>query len=632
MWRGWQGIAAGFVASRAPGSCLIGMCIHLLAQAVIAIALTSAGPRSAGAAGEALAAPMHDVPMHGIAMHGTPALPADFDHYPHVRAAPPKGGRITLGKVGTFDSLNPFIVRGEPPEGIADYVYETLMSRALDEPFSLYGLIAESIEVPADRSSVTFNLRAAARFSDGQPITADDVLFSQALLKEKGRPNHRRYYAKVAQAEKLGERRVRFTFAGDGDREMPLIMGLMPVLPRHVVDPETFEQTSLEKPVGSGAYVVDRAEPPRAIVYRRNPAWWGRDLPVSRGRFNVDEIRVELFRDDNAMLEAFRTGLVHLRLETDPSLWRNAYDFPAIRDGRVRKREFETGLPAPMRGLVLNTRRPLLADARVRRALVLALDFEWINANLYQGLFTRTESFFHGSELSAFRRPADAGERALLSAFPDAVAADAMDGTRTLGRPAGASRDTLRASLGFLEEAGYSVHGNRLADGKGNGVSLEMLAANRAQERLMLAYGRRLGQLGISARVRLVDPSEYESRKRKFDFDMIQATWAASLSPGNEQAFRWGSRAAEAEGSFNYPGVRSPAADAMIEALLTATTREDFVRGVRALDRVLVSGDFVVPLFHAERQWVAHWSFLHPSPSTPLFGYDLTSWWVETGK
>ncbi len=588
-------------------------------MAIVVPALSFTTPYSATAA---------EGPRHAIAMHGEAALPPAFPAYPYVNVDAPKGGRLTLGKADTFNSLNPFIVKGDSAEGIAEYVYETLLGRAQDEPFTLYGLLAESIEVPDDRSAITFTLRPEARFSDGQPVTADDVLFSYATLRDRGRPNHRRYYGKVTSAEKLGDRRVRFAFAGDADREIPLIMGLMPVLPKHRFTPDSFEQTSLEKPVGSGPYMVAHVEAPRAIVYKRNPAWWGQKLAINAGRFNFDEIRVEYFRDDSALFEAFRTGAIHLRLETDPTQWSTAYDFPAVREGRVLRQEFATGLPAPMRGLVLNTRRPLLADARVRRALILAFDAEWTNKNLYRGLFTRSQSFFQGSELSANGRPADATERALLKPFADAVSPHVMEG-RTAGQNTESTRETLREALSLLAQAGYTARDQRLTGADGKAVSLEMLAATRAHERLMLSFSRRLHQIGIEVRVRLVDSAEYEARKRTFDFDIIQATWAASLSPGNEQAFRWGSKAAQAEGSYNFPGVQNPAVDAMIEALLAATSREAFVSSARALDRTLISGDYVVPLFHSGRQWVAHWNHLKPSPKTPLFGYDLTSWWIE---
>lgn len=568
-------------------------------------------------------------PRHAVAMHGDAALPPTFQAYPYVNANAPKGGRLTLGKADSFNSLNPFIIKGDSAEGIAEYVYETLLGRAQDEPFTLYGLLAGSVAMPDDRSSITFTLRPEARFSDGQPVTADDVLFSYATLRDRGRPNHRRYYGKVTVAEKLDDQSVRFQFADDGDREIPLIMGLMPVLPRHRFTPESFEQTSLDKPVGSGPYVVAHVEAPRAIVYKRNPAWWGAKLPVNTGRFNFDEIRIEYFRDDSALFEAFRTGAIHLRLETDPTQWSTAYDFTAVREGRVLRQEFSTGLPVPMRGLVLNTRRPLLADARVRRALILGFDADWTNKNLYRGLFTRSHSFFQGSELSSSGRPADAHERSLLKPFPDAVTPRVMEGQAAAEPKPGNTRETLREALGLLAQVGYTVRDQRLTDAQGKPVILVMLAATRAHERLMLSYSRNLRQIGIDARVRLVDSAEFEARKRTFDFDVIQATWAASLSPGNEQAFRWGSKSAEAEGSYNFPGVKSPAVDAMIDALLAATTREAFVSSARALDRTLISGDYAVPLFHSGKQWVAHWNQLKPSPKTPLFGFDLTSWWTE---
>lgn len=581
----------------------------------------------AALASDAPAAAASETSAHGIAMHGPPALSAGFTAYPYANPAAPKGGRLILGKADSFNSLNPFIIRGDYAEGLAEYVYETLLSRSQDEPFTLYGLIAERFEMPPDRSAITFVLRPEARFSDGTPVTADDVLFSHATLRDKGRPNHRRYYAKVTSALKLDDHRVRFEFVRDGDLEMPLIMGLMPILPRHRFTADSFDKTSLEPPVGSGPYVVAAVEAPRSLTYRRNPAWWGRQLPVNAGRFNVDEIRIEYFRDDHALFEAFRTGAIHLRLETDPAQWDTAYDFPAVRDGRVVRREFETGLPAPMRALAFNTRRPFLSDANVRRALILAFDDAWMNKNLFRGLFTRTRSFFHGSQLSSLGRPADAREKALLAPYIGQVSPAALGGLSVIERQ-GDGREMLREALDLLATAGYRVQDQRLTDAAGKPVTLEMLAVSRAQERLMLSYARNVGLLGIAARVRLVDNTEYEARKRRFDFDVLQATWAASLSPGNEQAFRWGSKAADADGSFNFAGIKNPAVDAMIEALLAAQDRDDFIDSVRALDRVLLSGHYVLPLFHIGRQWVAHWSHLRAPERTPLLGYDLTTWWL----
>jgi peptide/nickel transport system substrate-binding protein len=572
---------------------------------------------------------------HGMAMHGVPVLPAHFAHFPYVNPAASKGGRLRLGTLGSFDSLNPFIVKGITPPGLREYVFESLMARSQDEPFTLYGLIAESVELPEDRSSITFHLRPEARFSDGRPITAEDVLFSHTLLREKGWPYHRSHYGKVARAETTGARSIRFTFEAGSDREIPLILGLMPVLPRHRQSAVEFERTTLEPVMGSGPYVVDYLEPGRSIVYRRNPEHWAKDLAVNRGRYNFDEIRYEFFRDASALFEAFKSGQVDVRLEDDPSRWAEGYQFPAAEDGRVIKREFSTGLPAGMSALVFNTRRPLFADPRSRRALILAFDFEWINRSLYHGLYDRTQSFFERSALAATGLPASERERALLQPFAQVVRADELDGRLGPSRAAapGNHREALRKAFGLLREAGYELEGHTLVhEGTGAAFTFEFLASTRAQERLMLSFAKILERVGIRVHIRQVDSAQYWSRLKTFDFDMIQWTWATSLSPGNEQLNRWSTRSADTPGSLNYAGVRSPAADAIVEALLAAQTREELTASVRALDRVLLSGDYVIPLFHITKQWVAYWSHLRMPERTALFGVDFDTWWVEAGK
>jgi peptide/nickel transport system substrate-binding protein len=575
-------------------------------------------------------------PRHGIAMHGDLKYPAGFKQLDYVNSQAPKGGRAVFGALGSFDSLNPSIVKGNAAPGVREYVYESLLTRSSDEPFSLYGLLAESVEVPDDRSWAIFTLRPEARFSDGHPVTVDDVIFSMELLREKGRPNHRSYYAKVEKTERIGERGVKMIFKADGDREMPLIMGLMPVMPKHLVDPAKFDATSLEPPTGSGPYTVTGVDPGASLTLTRNPDYWGRDLPVNRGRYNFGEIRYEFYRDGNSMFEAFKKGLFVINTESDPGRWARDYDFPAVADGRVVKTTFETGTPSGMLGLVFNTRRPFFADRRVREALILLFDFEWLNKNLFHGLYERTQSYFDGSELSSHGRPADARERELLAPFPDAVTEAAMNGTLTQPVTDGSGRDrnNRRNALQLLKDAGYEpVDGKLIEKATGEAVGFEMLAATRDQERLFLNFARALKQIGIDVRIRQVDSAQYQARKTSFDFDMIQNSWGASLSPGNEQSFRWSQAAAESEGSFNYPGVKSPAVDAMIAALLAAKTRADFVSAVRALDRVLMSGSYVVPLFHAPAQWVAYWRQLQHPAVTPLYGFQIDSWWLgEDGK
>lgn len=394
----------------------------------------------------ACVAPAAAEAAHAIAMHGAPAMPGDFAVLPYANPDAPKAGRLVQGVLGTFDSLNPLVVKGLPAQVTRGYVIESLMARGYDEPFTLYGLLARSIETDDARSYVTFSLDPAAHFSDGTPVTAADVIFSWQLLRDHGRPNHRTYYSKVAKAEAVDSRTVRFDLGGSNDRELPLILGLMPVLPKHAIDVATFEDTTLAKPVGSGPYVVAGVDPGKSVTLKRDPNYWGRDLPINRGLWNFEELRFDYYRDANAYFEAFKTGLYDVRSESDPSRWQTGYDVPAVRDGRIVKEAFANGLPKLGSAFVFNTRRPIFSDSRVRRAISLLFDAEWVNHNFFFDLYRRSASFFDGSELSAYHRPADARERALLAPFPDAVRADVLDGTWSPPVTDGSGRD--RRSLG----------------------------------------------------------------------------------------------------------------------------------------------------------------------------------------
>jgi peptide/nickel transport system substrate-binding protein len=589
-----------------------------------------------------LALPANAQPRHAIAMHGEPALPAGFSHFRYVNPAAPKGGRLTEGVLGSFDNLNPLIVKGLPPFGlraplvsasniITGYVIESLMVRGYDEPFTLYGLLAQSVETDAARTYVTFTLNPAARFSDGKPVTPEDVVFSWALLRDHGRPNHRIYYSKVVKAEVLNERSVRFDLAGD-DRELPLILGLLPVLPKHAINPDTFEETSLTPPVGSGPYTVNHVDAGKSITLTRNPDYWGRDLGANRGFWNFDEVRFDYYRDANSFHEAFKKGLFDVRKEDDPGRWQTGYDFPALRDKRVVKESFTSGLPKPSFNFVFNTRRALFADIRVREAIALLFDFEWINHSIFFDLYRRGGSYFEGSELSARGRPVDARERALLAPFPDAVRPEVLAGTWAPPVSDGSGRDRtlLRRALGLLNAAGYELRGTELVErASGKPFSFEILAANRDEERLALLFASQVKRAGITLQVRLVDAVQYEARRIAFDFDMIQNRWDQSLSPGNEQAFYWSSAAADSNGSRNYMGAKSPAIDAMIAALLAAVTREEVVAAVRALDRVLMSGSYVVPLFYVPEQWLARWTHVGRPETTSMHGYMPETWWRQ---
>ncbi|MDR3422248.1 MAG: extracellular solute-binding protein [Xanthobacteraceae bacterium] len=569
---------------------------------------------------------------HAIAMRGAPALPDDFAVAPYADADAPQGGRLVQGVLGTFDSLNPFIVKGLPVQPIRGYVVESLMARGYDEPFTLYGLLARTVETDDARTFVTFTLDAAARFSDGVPVTAADVVFSWRLLRDHGRPGHRAYYSKVAKAEALDARTVRFDLGGSNDRELPLILGLMPVLPQHASDVATFEDTTLAKPVGSGPYVVAEVDTGKSITFRRDPNYWGRGLPINRGLWNFAELRFDYYRDTNAYFEGFKTGLYDVRSEIDPSRWKTGYDVPAVRDGRIVKEAFTNGLPKLASAFVFNTRRPVFSDIRVRQAISLLFDAEWVNHNFFFDLYRRSTSFFDDSELSAYHRPADARERALLAPFADAVRADVLDGTWSPPVTDGSGRDrkSLREALALFAAAGYELKGTTLRErAGGRALGFEILVTSRDDERLALAFSNNLARAGIDARVRQVDAVQYDQRRLAFDFDMIEYRWEESLSPGNEQAIYWGSAAADEQGSRNYMGVRSAGINAMIAALLRARERPDFVAAVRALDRLLVSGSYVVPLFYLPEQWVARWtSIAHPA-RTSLFGYLPETWWHQ---
>lgn len=569
-------------------------------------------------------------PAHAIAMHGEPAYEAGFESFEYVDPEAPKGGRLTLGVVGTFDSLNPFIVQGVPAKGLREYVFESLMTRGLDEPFTLYGLLAESIEVPDDRSFVTFRINPAARFSDGTRVLPEHVVFSWEVLKTKGRPNFRTYYSQVESAEVVDDQTVRFDFKPPPDREMPLIMALMPVLPFNHYLIDDFDRSGHVRPVGSGPYVVGEVKPGSSITYRRNPDYWGRDLAVNRGRFNFDEIRYDYYRNDSALFEAFKKGLIDIVVEDNPSRWASEYVFPAAKGGDVVLEEFESGVPRGMSALVFNTRRHVFADQRVREALLTLFDGDWINRSLYHGLYERTQSYFPGSELSAHRRAANEHELALLVSWTDRLNPALLDGSYEIPTTDGTGRDRagLRRALELLAEAGYGLVGGVMTEKTtGQPLAFEILVATPEQERLALSYANFLKRAGINVSVRQVDSAQMERRRQTFDFDMMPYFWFSSLSPGNEQKFYWGSEAAKIEGTRNYAGVTDPAVDALIEAMLIADDRTDFVDAVRALDRVLMSGTYVVPLFHLPKQWVARWSRIGRPERTSLHGYELDTWW-----
>lgn len=569
---------------------------------------------------------------HAIAMHGKPAMAADFTHMPYANPDAPKGGRLTWGILGTFDSLNPFIVKGLAVQPVRNYVVESLLARGQDEPFTLYGLLARTVDTDEGRTFVTFRLDPRARFSDGKPVLAEDVLFSWQLLRDHGRPNHRQYYAKVASAEATDPLTVRFDLAGVNDRELPLILGLMPILPKHAVDVATFEETTLTAPIGSGPYRITAVKPGASVMLTRNPDYWGRDLAINRGLYNFDEIRLDYFREANGQFEAFKRGLYDFRIEHEPLRWHDGYDFPAARSGEVIRDTFKPGVPQPSEFLVFNTRRPIFADIRVRQALTLLFDFELVNRNYFFGLYSRVAGYFAGSTLSAYGRPADARERELLKPFAAQIPPDILDGSYRLPVTDGSGRDrtTLRAALKLLSEAGYDLDGTVLRNrATRTPFTFEIMVTTRDQERIALAFQRDLRRAGIEPTVRSVDPVQFDQRRLAYEFDMIQNRWDQSLSPGNEQYFYWGSAAADNPGTRNYMGARDPAVDAMIAALLEAREHTDFVPAVRALDRALIAGFYTIPLFNVSEQWIARWNRIERPKATSLSGYLPETWWSK---
>ena len=565
-------------------------------------------------------------------MHGALKYGAGFEHFDYVRPDAPRGGELRRALTGTFDNHNPFIVKGVRAAG-RHLAFESLLRRSWDEPFSLYGLVAESVEVPDDRSSVTFVLRPEARFHDGRPITPDDVVFSWETLKAQGRPNHRLYYRQVRRVERPGPRSVRFVFdRGSRDRELPMIMGLMPILSRSYFETAAFGETTLEPPLGSGPYRVERVDPGRSLVYRRDPDYWGRDLPVNRGHYNFDRVRFDYYRDADVMMEAFKAGEYDFREEASAARLATGYGFPAAKDGRVRVERLAHGRPSGMRALVFNTRREIFADRAVRRALAHAFDFEWVNRTLLHGAYVRTHSIFDNSALASRGKPTG-GELALLEPFRDRLPPEVFD---TAYRPPGAGgsvRANLREARRRLAGAGWSVRGGALRrDSDGLAMAFEILLARPGNEKIALAFARNLERLGAAARVRTVDPAQYRNRRNAWDFDMLIHHWGVSLSPGNEQAFYWGTAAAGQEGTRNYPGVRSPVVDGLIGRMTRARGRGAFVDAVRAMDRVLLRGHYFVPLYHRNEDYVAWWDKFGRPEATPLYGVMVETWWEDPAK
>ncbi len=570
-------------------------------------------------------------PTYAIAMQGKPALPADFKNLPYANPNAPKGGVYRRAVVGGFDSLNPLIVKGRAAVGLRLYVYESLLARNRSEPFTLYGLIAETIDVPEDRSQITFNINKKARFSDGTPIKASDVLFSFETLRKKGRPNHRGYYKKVLRTEITNDYSITFYLDGK-DRELVLILGLMPIISEKFYATRAFEKTTLEPVLGSGPYTIASVKAGESIVYKRNPQYWARDLPIARGLWNFDEIRYEYFRDGQAAFEAFKKNLVDTRFESAPSKWATGYQFDAVKNGKVKLDTIEIRLPKPTAAFVFNTRRDIFSDKRVREALGYAFDFEWANKNLFHNLFKRTQGFYTGSELSSVGNPATDLERKLLKSVGANLEERFLSDTfrQPVSDGSGRDRKNLRNAVKLLAQAGWNFQNRVLTNSKtGKAFSFEIVVQNPEQEKIALHYQRSLRQIGITMKIRQVDSSQFQQRLQNYDYDMIPFTWYNSLSPGNEQAFYWGSKGREQPGTRNYMGVADQSIDKLIDEMVKAPTGEAFIASVRAVDRVLVSGFYILPLYHASGQWLARWSHIKFAPTTSNYGFRAEAAWFE---
>jgi peptide/nickel transport system substrate-binding protein len=572
---------------------------------------------------------------HAIAMHGEPALAEGFTHLPYANPEAPKGGALRIGIAGSFDAINTMAVRGNAPRALVPYIIQPLMMRSDDEPFTLYGLIAETVAVPEDRSFVEFRINPKARFSDGKEVSAKDVLFSWTLFTTKGRPNYRRNATKVAKVETPDAMTIRFTFNSAGDQELPLILAMMPVLPEHATDPEKFEMMGFTPFLGSGPYVIESIEPGARIVMKRRTDYWAEGLPVHRGLYNFETISLDFFRDSNTLFEAFKTGLLDVRTEIDPTKWREGYDIPAVAEGRIIRESLPVKAPKGMTGFVFNTRRAQLSDIRVREALFHLFDFEWLNRNLFGNVYRRTASFFDESELSFRAGAVDEREKKVLGTALDTLPPAIRDGTWHPPMTDGSGRDrkVIRRALELMTAAGYGIRDGRMVEMKsGRPFTFEIMVTSREKERIALAFADGLAQLGIAPKIRLVDSSQYWARVRQFDFDVVVEGYVVGPSPGQEQGNRWSSRAAETPGTLNWAGVRAPAIDRAIDALLAARAKEDFVAAVRALDRLLIAGHYVLPLYHLPDKWVARWKHIARPERVAAFDFQYDSFWYAPNQ
>ncbi|MCL7939179.1 extracellular solute-binding protein [Halomonas sp. ATCH28] len=578
--------------------------------------------------GPALAADPADVAtVHGLALYGDPALPADFTHFPHADPEAPTGGSLVRSAIGSFDSTNPFIIRGTPATGLTE-IYDTLLTQNPDEPFSMYGLLAEGVRLDPERQWIEFDLHPEARFHDGEPVTAEDVVFSFETLTEKGQPFYGAYYADVIDVTALDESTVHFDLADSESRELPLIIGQLPILPAHYWQDRDFEATTRDALLGSGPYRIGVVEPGRRIVYERVDNYWGQELPVNRGRHNVDRLVYDYYRDQTVALEAFKAGNLDMRIETSARNWATAYDFPALEEGFVERLEVPDGQPAGMQAYVMNLRRDKFQDVRVREALNLAFNFEWLNRNLFYGAYQRTESYFANSEMAAEGLPSEA-ELALLEPHREALPERVFEEPLPVEHPE-EMRPRLAKALELLNEAGYVVRDGVMTHlDSGAPLRMEVLLFDTQFERVVQPLLQNLAKLGIEGNIRIVDVNQYLNRLRGFDFDIIVGSFPQSANPGNEQRDFWTSEYAEVPQSRNLIGLSDPVVDDLVDDLITADSREALDTAARALDRVLRWGFYVIPQWHLGKTRIALWDKFGWQEPFPEYNLDMAAWWVD---
>ncbi len=595
-------------------------------RGVLLAALVFAGPAPNDAQAD------EPQPVTALSMQGTPRYPPDFTHVDYANPDAPKGGALIEARIGSFDSVNRWIVIGTY-NPLLYLAYDQLMQRAENEPYTLYALVAESVTVPDDRSWIEFALNPKAKFSDGAPITTDDVIFTYETLRRWGRPYYRNSYAHVAEVRRIDERHVRFILGPGYQRESVMTLAQMPVFSKRYWDGRDFNRPTLDIPITSGPYRVAAIDPGRSMTYSRRDDYWAKDLPINEGQYNFDTIREDYYRDDNVALEAFKAGAVTFRRENDATKWMTGYDFPAAADGRVIRDDMPEARVDSMRALIFNLRRPFFADRRVRQALGLAFDFEWMNKALFRSSFRRIESYFPNSELAATGAPS-AGELALLEPFRDQLPAEvfgpAFHAPQTDGSGDEGLRPNLRKAMDLLQQAGWVVRDGRLVDGKtGAPFNFEILLHDPHDERMALPFARALKRLGITATVRTIDLPQYIQRRSQFDFDMILDQWDETPSPVTEPLIYWGSKGADAKGSRNYPGIRSPAVDALANSISDAKDRQQLLDRVHALDRVMAWGYYVIPLYYLGVDHVAYWRpICHPA-TVPSWGLVFETWYED---